>query len=80
MSLHVAEASGQIREGGRAAFALDGWMAPGRVVEMDVPVGCARPPVPEQASLDMQEFAVNTRVPRMRMRRIIKPCIRHDLG
>ena len=71
---------GRSAKGAAAAFALDRWMAPDRVVEMDVPVGCARPPVPEQASFDMQEFAVKTRVPRMRMRRIIKPYIRGDLG
>lgn len=42
-------------------------MAQGRVVEMDVAVGGRRPPMPEQASRDMQAFPVHHRVRGVRM-------------
>ena len=47
---------------------------------MDVAVGGGRPPVPEQATGDVQALAVHDRVGGVRMSEIVKSRIRHDPG
>ena len=51
-----------------------------RVVEMDVAIRRGRPPMPEQASCDMQALAVHDRVRGARVSKVMEPGIRHDPG
>ena len=51
-----------------------------RVVEMDVAIRRGRPPMPEQASCDMQALAVHDRVRGVRVSKVMEPGIRHEPG
>ena len=50
----------------------------GRVVEMNVAVGCAGAPVSEQASRDVQAFPIHDRVGSVRVTQVMEPRVRHD--